>query len=85
MIGIDKIADPAHHPAGREAVASRAAGVVFDIQHAGQSDSVAGPAAAVGEEVFCLSCAGAAVGVRKVVAAADKAGVCGAGVVAGKG
>jgi hypothetical protein len=39
----------------------------------------------VGEEVLCLSCAGAAVGVRKMVAAADEAGVCGAGVMAGEG
>lgn len=85
MIGIDKVTDPAHHFAGRETVACCAAGVVFNIQHAGQSDTIAGPAAAVGDEVFCLSCAGAGVGMREVVPTPDEAGVCCADVVIGEG
>lgn len=39
----------------------------------------------MGDEVFCLSCAGAAVRVCEMVTAADEAGVCGAGVVAREG
>lgn len=39
----------------------------------------------MGDEVFCLSCARAGVGMREVVPAADEAGVCGADIVVGEG
>lgn len=85
MVGVDEVIDPGHHRRGRQAEAGRAGGVVLDVEHAGEGDAVPGPAAAVGEEVGCLRGAGGGAGVREVVAAADEAGIGGAGVLGGEG
>jgi hypothetical protein len=52
LICRDKVLDPGHHGALREAVACGSAGVVLNVQRAGERDAVLGPPAAVlGEEV----------------------------------
>ena len=72
--------DPRHH-ARRAQAPARGGALGLEVQHAGERDAVVGPAAAVGEEVVGLGGAGGLAGVRKVVAAADEAGVGGARVV----
>lgn len=84
MVRVDKVADPGDHGGGGEAVASGAVGVVLDVEHAREGLAVAGPAAAVLEEVVGLGGAGGGVGVGEVVAATDEAGGGGAVVVAGE-
>lgn len=81
MVRLDEVRDPADHAAGRETVAGGPAGVVLEINHAGERDAIFGPAAAVGEEVIRLRGAGAGSGVGEVVAAADEAGLGGACVM----
>lgn len=85
MVGVNEVLDPGHHRRGGEAETGCAGGVVLDVEHAGEGDAILGPAAAVGEEIGCLRGAGGGTGVGKVVAAADKARVGGAGVLGGEG
>jgi len=84
MIGIHEVLDPGDHGRLAEAVAGRAGRVILDVEHAREGAAVGGPAAAVREEEGGLAAAGAGVGVSEVVAAADEAGVGGAGVVGGE-
>ena len=81
VVGVDEVLDPGHHGGGAQTVARRARRVVLDVEHAGQGAAVARPAAAVREEEVRLSGAGARVGMRKVVAAADQTSGGGARVV----
>ena len=76
MIFRDEALYPRHHFGMAQTVAGGAVGVVFDVEHAGEGDTVAGPAAAVSEEEGRLgaSCAGVRVG--EVVTAADETGAC---------
>ena len=71
MILVDEAMDPCYHGRSAQTVACCAVGVVFNIQHPGEGDAIATPAAAVGEEEVRLGGAGGFVGVREVVAAAD--------------
>lgn len=84
VVAVREGLDPGHHGRGGEAEAGGLAGNGLEVDHARQGDAVVGPAAAVGEEVIGLGGAGGGVRVGKVVAAADEAGVGGAGVVGGK-
>ena len=76
-----KILDPADHGGLTEAVARRAIGVVFDVEHAGKGDTIAGPAPAVRKEIGRLRTAAAFVGVGEVVSTTDKARIRSARVV----
>ena len=81
VVGGDKVLDPVHHGAGREAVAGGAAGVVLHVEGTGKGDAIGRPAATVGSKVGGLGGAGAGGGLGKVVGAADEAGVGGTGVL----
>ena len=76
--------DPRHH-GGRGQAPARRAALGLEVQHARECDAVAGPAAAVGDEVVRLRGGGGLARVGEVVAAADEAGLGGAGVVGGEG
>ena len=76
-----EILDPADHGGLTQAVARRAGGVVFDIEHAGKGDAIAGPAPAVRQEKGRLRTAAAGVGVGEVVSPTDQARISGARVV----
>lgn len=84
VIGVDEILDPGDHGGFGETVAGRARGVVFDVEHTGEGDAVARPAAAVREEEVCLRRAGAGVRVGEVVAPADQSRRCGSVIVGGE-
>jgi hypothetical protein len=79
MVGVAEVFDPGYGGARREHAGA------LEVQHTGQGDAIAGPAAAVGEEVLRLCGTGAGVQVCKVIATTDETGVCGAGVVAAEG
>lgn len=85
VVGVDEVLHPAYHRRGAEAVAGRARGVVFDVEHAREGAAVGGPAAAVGEEVGRLSGAGGGSRLGEVIAAADEAGGGGTAIVRGEG
>jgi hypothetical protein len=85
VVGIREVLDPGDHSRLAEAVAGSSRGVVLNIEHAGKSDSVAGPSTSVGEEVGGLGSTRAAVRVGEVVATTDEAGIRSTNVVAGEG
>ena len=68
-----EVLDPRHHGALRQAVARVAAGVVLDVQRAGERDAVLGPAAAVVGEVVGLRRARRGRRLGEVVGASDEA------------
>lgn len=84
MVGVDEVVDPGHHRRGGEAVAGCSGGVVLDIEHTGEGDTILGPPAAVGEEVVGLRGASGGAGVGKVVTTADEASVGGTNVLGGE-
>ena len=63
--------DPGNHGRLAQTIAGGAAGVVLYVEHAGQCDAVARPAAAMGEEECRLCTPGAGVRVSEVVTASD--------------
>ena len=71
MILRDETLDPSDHGRLAQAVAGGAVGVVLYVEHAGQCDAVARPAAAMGKEECRLCTARAGVRVSKVVTASD--------------
>lgn len=87
LIRIRKVPNPLHHTCLAEPIArtARLAGVILDVEHAGEGASICRPAAAVSEEVGGLGAAGGEGGLREVVAAADETGVGRAGVLGGEG
>lgn len=81
LVGLDKVGDPVDHGAGRETVAGSAAGVVLNIEHTGEGDTVTAPATTVLEEVVGLSSTRRRGGLGKVVTTTDQAGVGSIGVL----
>jgi hypothetical protein len=76
VVCVSEIADEGYHCAWRDTPALLiAAG--FEINHAGESLAICGPATAVSEKVICLSCTGTLAGVGEVVCAADQADIVG--------
>src|SRR5690242_2781635 len=76
--------DPGHHRRGGEAVAGCSGGVVLHVEHAGEGDTILGPAAAVGKEEVGLCGAARGGGLGEVVTTADEAGVGGSDVLGGE-
>lgn len=76
LVCLAEFLDPGGHGGRGEAVAAG-----LEIEHARQGLAIAGPAAAVGDEVLGLGLAGAGAGLGEVVSAADELGLGGAGVV----
>lgn len=72
MVGVAEVLDPGHHSARRQAPALAVA-LGLEIQHTGQSYSVAGPTASVSKEVGGLGSTGALTRVSKVVTTTDQA------------
>ncbi len=84
LVRVQEVADPGDHLALRLAVAGGPVRVPLDVQRAGQRLAVAGPAAAVVDEVVRLGGAGRGVRGGEVVGAADHADVVRAVVLLGE-
>lgn len=84
MVGVDEVMDPGHHCRGGEAVAGCAGGVVLDVEHTGEGDTILGPATTVGEEVVGLGGSRGGAGVGEMVTATDEASLGSAGVLGGE-
>ena len=82
MIGADKALNPGNHCRCAQTIAGSAVGIVLNVQHPWQGDAVARPSSAMGKEVSGLGGAGACVGMRKMVSAADEACICCSGIMA---
>ena len=81
---VHEVADPGDHPARGLAEAGVAVRVPLDVEDTGQGAAVAGPAAAVVDEVVGLGCSIGGVRGREVVRPADHAHVVGAVVLLGE-
>lgn len=80
LVGLAELLDPGGHGGRGEAVAAG-----LEVEHTRQGLAIAGPAAAVGNEVLGLGLAGAGAWLGEVVSAADELGIRGAGVVFAEG
>lgn len=81
VVRLDKVGHPVDHGARGQAVTSGTAGVVLHVKHSRQRDAVLGPATAVRQEVLGLGGTGRGGRLSKVIATADEASLCRAGVV----
>lgn len=84
VVGVDEVVDPGYHCRGGETVTGCAGGVVLDVEHTGEGDTILGPAATVGEEVVGLGGSSGGAGVGEMVASTDEAGLGSAGVLGGE-
>jgi hypothetical protein len=83
VIGVDEVTDESDHLAGGDAPAFFIS-IGFEINHAGKSLAVLGPAATVSDEILSLGGSGALAWVGKVVGASDESLFVGTVILLGK-